>query len=218
MKIFILEDNVALAKNIQEYLKIKGIKSDIDFDGERGLEKIQTIHYDVLIIDINLPNKDWLTICRELRASWNTLPILMLTSRNTSKDVVVGLDAGADDYLGKPFDMEELISRIHALARRNSCNKEQIVTIKNVTVNLPQRTVERSWKPVTLSTLEFNLLKYLVQNRGIPVDRKTLFEEVWWDFDDHMFSRSVDVYIGYLRKKLGKTFIETKKWFGYVIK
>jgi len=103
----------------------------------------------------------------------------MLTSRNTSKDVVVGLDAGADDYLGKPFDMEELISRIHALTRRNSCNKEQTITIKNVTINLPQRTVERSGKPVSLSTLEFDLLKYLLQNRGIPVDRKTLFEEVW---------------------------------------
>lgn len=218
MKVFLLEDNVALAKNIQEYLKLKWIKVDIDFDGERGLEKIQTIHYDTLVLDINLPHKDWITICKELRASGNNIPILMLTSRNTSKDVVLGLDAGADDYLGKPFDMEELISRIHALTRRNSCNKEQIVTIKNVTVNLPQRTVERNWKPVSLSTLEFNLLKYLLQNRGIPVDRKTLFEEVRWDFDDHMFSRSVDVYIGYLRKKLGKTFIETKKWFGYVIK
>ena len=218
MKIFLLEDNVALAKNIQEYLKLKGIKVDIDFDGERGLQKLETNHYDLLILDINLPNKDGLTICKELREQWKTLPILMLTSRNTSKDVVVGLDAGADDYLGKPFDMEELISRIHALTRRNSCNKEQTITIKNVTINLPQRTVERSGKPVSLSTLEFDLLKYLLQNRGIPVDRKTLFEEVWWDFDDHMFSRSVDVYIWYLRKKLGKTFIETKKWFGYVIK
>lgn len=218
MKVFVLEDNVALAKNIQEYLKIKGVKSDIDFDGERGLQKIQNSHYDILILDINLPHKDGITICKELRNSGNTLPILMLTSRNTSKDVVVGLDAGADDYLGKPFDMEELISRIHALTRRNSCNKEQTITIKNVTINLPQRAVERSWKSVSLSTLEFDLLKYLLQNRGMPVDRKTLFEEVRWDFDDHMFSRSVDVYIGYLRKKLGKTFIETKKWFGYVIK
>ncbi len=218
MKVFVLEDNVALAKNIQEYLKIKGIKSDIDFDGERGLQKIENNHYDLLILDINLPKKDWITICKEIREQGNTIPILMLTSRNTSKDVVVGLDAGADDYLGKPFDMEELISRIHALTRRNSCNKEQSITIKNVTINLPQRTVERSWKQVSLSTLEFDLLKYLLQNRGMPIDRKTLFEEVRWDFDDHMFSRSVDVYIGYLRKKLGKTFIETKKWFGYVIK
>lgn len=144
MKVFLLEDNVPLAKNIQEYLKLKGIKVDIDFDGERGLEKIQTTNYDALVLDINLPHKDGITICKELRSSGNTLPILMLTSRNTSKDVVVGLDAGADDYLGKPFDMEELISRIHALTRRNSCNKEQIITIKNVTVNLPQRTVERS--------------------------------------------------------------------------
>ncbi len=218
MKAFLLEDNVALAKNIQEYLKLKWIKVDIDFDGERGLEKIQTHHYDVLVLDINLPKKDGITICEELRSSGNTIPIIMLTSRNTSKDVVIGLDAGADDYLGKPFTMEELISRIHALTRRNSCNKEQTITIKNVIINIPQRTVERSWKPVSLSTLEFDLLKYLLQNRWIPIDRKTLFEEVRWDFDEHMFSRSVDVYIGYLRKKLWKTFIETKKWFWYVIK
>lgn len=218
MQIFLLEDNVSLAKNIQEYLKIKWIKVDIDFDWERWMEKIQNSSYDVIILDINLPNKDWLTICKELRWSWINTPILMLTSRNTSKDIVIWLDSWADDYLGKPFDMEELISRVNALARRTSCNKEQIITIKNIIVNLPKRTVQRNWKDVSLSTLEFNLFKYLLKNRWIPVDRKTLFEEVWWDFDQHMFSRSIDVYIGYLRKKLGKTLIETKKWFWYLIK
>lgn len=218
MQIFLLEDNVSLAKNIQEYLKIKWIKVDIDFDWERGMQKMQDSHYDVIVLDINLPKKGGLTICKELRKLWNTTPIIMLTSRNTSKDIVVWLDSWADDYLGKPFDMEELISRINALARRNSCNKEQIITIKNIIVNLPKRTVKRSWRDVSLSTLEFNLLKYLLKNRWIPVDRKTLFEEVWWDFDQHMFSRSIDVYIGYLRKKLGKTLIETKKGFWYLIK
>lgn len=218
MKAFLLEDNVSLAKNIQEYAKIKWIKIDIDFDGERGMNTMQDNHYDVYILDINLPTKDGLTVCKELRDSGDTTPVLMLTSRNTSKDVVIGLDVGADDYLWKPFDMEELISRLNALTRRNTANKSQIITIKNITINLPQRIVERNGKNVKLSTLEFDLLKYLLQNRGVPVDRKTLFEKVWWDFDDHMFSRSVDVYIWYLRKKLGKTFIETKKWFGYLIK
>lgn len=218
MKAFLLEDNVSLAKNIQEYAKIKWIKIDIDFDGERGMKTMQDNHYDVYILDINLPTKDGLTVCKELRDSGDTTPVLMLTSRNTSKDVVIGLDVGADDYLWKPFDMEELISRLNSLTRRNTANKSQIVTIKNITINLPQRIVERNGKNIKLSTLEFDLLKYLLQNRGVPVDRKTLFEKVWWDFDDHMFSRSVDVYIGYLRKKLGKIFIETKKWFGYLIK
>lgn len=218
MKAFLLEDNVSLAKNIQEYAKIKWIKIDIDFDGERGIETMQNNHYDIYILDINLPKKDGLTICKELRNSGNTTPVLMLTSRNTPKDVVVWLDSWADDYLWKPFDMEELISRLNALTRRTNSNKSQIVTIKNISVNIPQRTVERNGKNVNLSTLEFDLLKYLLQNRWIPVDRKTLFENVWWDFDDHMFSRSVDVYIWYLRKKLGKTFIETKKWFGYLIR
>lgn len=218
MKVLIIEDNVILSKNIKEYLKIKGIKVDTDFDGARWMQKIIENNFDILILDINLPWKDGITICKELREKWNNIPILMLTSRNTTKDVVIWLNIWADDYLGKPFDLEELLSRIEALYRRNSPNKVNFIKIEDIEIDLLKRTVSKSWENIVMSTLEFDLLKYLIQNRWIPVDRKTLFEKVWGDFDAHMFSRSVDVYIWYLRKKLWEGFIETKKWFWYLIK
>lgn len=217
MKVLIIEDNVQLSKNIQEYLKIKWIKSETDFDWNRWFQKVLNEHYDLLILDINLPWKDGMQICQELRQKWNNIPILMLTSRNTTKDVISGLNIGADDYLWKPFDLEELVSRIEALYRRTASNKLNFVKLNNIEVDLNKRTVIKDWNLIELSTLEFDLLKYLVQHRWEPVDRKTLFENVWWDFDGHMFSRSVDVYIWYLRKKLWEDLIETKKWFWYVI-
>lgn len=115
MKILIVEDNRILAKNIREYLTLKSFGAEVAFDGIIGKERATSEHFDVIILDINLPGKDGLTLCRELREAGNNTPVLFLTSRNTSKDVVTGLNIGADDYLGKPFDFEELISRIQAL-------------------------------------------------------------------------------------------------------
>lgn len=206
-----------LAKNIEEYLAIKSIKAETVIDGVYALMKIAENYYDVIVLDINLPGKDGLTICRELRVAGNNTPIIMLTSRNASKDVVTGLDAGADDYLGKPFDLDELVSRLEALYRRNSQNKSEIITLGDVEIDVKNRVVTRAGENVSLSTLEFNLLKYLAQNRGTPVDRATLFEKVWGDFDGHMFSRTVDMYVSYVRKKLGEQIIETRKGFGYLI-
>lgn len=143
--------------------------------------------------------------------------MLFLTSRNTSKDVVTGLGVGADDYLGKPFDFEELISRIQALGRRNSPNKTTTIQIGDIRIDTTKRLVMRNVQSIELSTKEFDLLQYLVQNRGTPIDRQALLEHVWGEFDAYMFSRTVDVHISTLRKKLGKDIIETRKGFGYVI-
>lgn len=218
MKVLLIEDNAALSKNIIEYLKLKWIKAEHSFDSVSGMQKIQNNHYDILILDINIPGwKDWLQICRELREKWNNISIIMLTSRNTTKDVIEGLNIWADDYLGKPFDMEELVSRLEALYRRNAVNKSNTIILWDIEIDTQKRSVEKNWENITLSTLEFDLLKYLAQNRWVPVDRKTLFEKVWWDFDWHMLSRTVDMYISYLRKKLWDDIIETKKWFWYLI-
>lgn len=217
MKVLIVEDNRVLAKNIKEYLWLKLIKSDIAFDGIMWEKEITENHYDVIIMDINLPGKDWLTLCKELRERWIATPILMLTSRNTTNDVVIGLNLWADDYLWKPFSFEELISRLEALNRRNVTNKNTSLDILDLEIDTVKRQVKKNWEFVKLSTLEFDLLKYLVQNRWTPQDRKSIFENVWWDFDEHMFSRSVDVYIGYLRKKLWENLIKTQKWFWYII-
>ncbi|MFA6090468.1 MAG: response regulator transcription factor [Candidatus Gracilibacteria bacterium] len=217
MKILIIEDNRILAKNIREYLTLKSFQADVAFDGIMGKEKILKENFDVIILDINLPGKDGLTLCRELREEGNNTPVLFLTSRNTSKDVVTGLNIGADDYLGKPFDFEELISRIQALSRRNISNKTTLIHIGNITIDTTKRLVTKDSQTIELSTKEFDLLQYLAQNRGIPVDRQVLLEKVWGEFDAYMFSRTVDVHISTLRKKLGESIIETKKGFGYVV-
>jgi len=165
MKVLIVEDNVALSKNIVEYLKIKWIKAESVYNGISWLQKINENHYDVVILDINLPGKDGLEICKELRENWNNVPVIILTSRNTTKDVVGWLNTGADDYLGKPFDFEELISRLEALYRRTAVNKSNIITIENIEIDAQKRTVTKNWEELKLSNLEFDLLKYLAQNR-----------------------------------------------------
>ena len=218
MKVLIIEDNIALSKNTAEYLKLKWIKSDVCRDWVSWFKAILENHYDVIILDINLPWKDGLQICKETREIWISTPIIMLTSRNTSKDTVFGLNIWADDYLWKPFDLEELVSRLEALYRRTATNKSSIISINDLEIDLSKRIVKKNLQIVELSTLEFDLLKFLVQNKWKPIDRKTLFENVWWDFEDHLFSRSIDVYISSLRKKLWNDLIETRKWFWYLIK
>lgn len=131
--------------------------------------------------------------------------------------MVTGLNIGADDYLGKPFDFEELISRIQALGRRSIANKTTMIQIGDVVIDTTKRLVTKNSEHIELSTKEFDLLHYLVQNRGAPVDRQELLEHVWGEFDAYMFSRTVDVHISTLRKKLGDGIIETRKGFGYVV-
>ncbi|MDD4151305.1 MAG: response regulator transcription factor [Candidatus Gracilibacteria bacterium] len=217
MKILLVEDNAILAKNIREYLKIKGMNVETELYGDRAYQKILDTYYDVVLLDINLPVKDGISILKDLRRLRNNTPIIMLTSRNTTRDVVAGFTSGADDYISKPFDMEELISRIEAMYRRTAVNKSNNLEVNGINIDLEKRLVKRGEEIIELSKLEFDLLKYFAQNRGVPVDRKTLFEKVWGDFDEHMFSRTVDVYISYLRKKFGPDFIETKKGFGYLV-
>ena len=217
MKVLIIEDNRVLAKNIREYLTLKSFHTEVAFDGITGKEKAMNEYFDVIILDINLPGKDGLTLCRELREEGNNIPVLFLTSRNNPKDVVTGLNIGADDYLGKPFDFEELISRILSLGRRNSPNKNTLICIGDIETDTSKRLVTKKSKVIELSAKEFDLLQYLIQNRGTPVNRQEILEKVWGEFDAYAFSRTIDVHISTLRKKLGKDFIETRKGFGYVV-
>lgn len=218
MKVLIVEDTQELATGLARYLSLKDIQAEVSFDGKEGLYKAATKYYDAIILDINLPEKDGLTVCRELREKEKNVPIIMLTSRSSNDDVITGLDAGADDYLVKPFDYEVLVARLHALTRRELKNKStQSVTIGKYSLDLEKMQVMLWEEEIHLSQLEFNLLKYFAQNKGKAIDRQELYEKVWGEFDgDFMFSKTVDVYIGYLRKKLGRDIVETKKWFGYV--
>lgn len=202
MKVLIVEDTQELATGLARYLSLKDIQAEVSFDGKEGLYKAATKYYDAIILDINLPEKDGLTVCRELREKEKNVPIIMLTSRSSNDDVITGLDAGADDYLVKPFDYEVLVARLHALTRRELKNKStQSVTIGKYSLDLEKMQVMLWEEEIHLSQLEFNLLKYFAQNKGKAIDRQELYEKVWGEFDgDFMFSKTVDVYIGYLRK------------------
>ena len=219
MKALIVEDNEILSRNLVRFLSLKDIQSDVSFDWKDWLYKASINFYDVVILDINLPEMDWLEICRNLREKGKDVPIIMLTSRSTKTDVIEWLEMWADDYLSKPFDYDVLIARIKTLTRRNLKNKSNTkITINEYLIDLQEIQVYKWDEKIKLSTLEFNLFKYLSQNKWKVVSRQEMYEHVWWEFDwDFMFSKTVDVYIWYLRKKLGKELIETKKWFWYII-
>lgn len=218
MKVLIIEDTQDLAAGLARFLATKDIHADISFDGKAWLYKASTKYYDAIILDINLPEKDGLQVCRELREKEKDVPIIMLTSRSSKQDIVTGLESGADDYLVKPFDYDILVARLEALTRRNLKNKSTaILKLAGYTIDIEKAEVSKGKDTIHLSHLEFDLLKYFAQNKGKIIDRKELYEKVWGEFEgDFMFSKTVDVYIWYLRKKLWKEIIETKKWFWYV--
>lgn len=177
-------------------------------------------YYDVILLDINLPGMDGLEFCEQYRKKGKDTPIIMLTSRSTKGDIVTGLNQWADDYLTKPFDYDELLARLYTLTRRGMKQKSTSSLVAwDYTIDLEKIEVSDGEKLIKLSNLEFNLLKYFAQNNGRVIDRQELYEKVWWEFDgDFMFSKTVDVYIGYLRKKLGRELIETKKGAGYILR
>jgi len=233
MKILIIEDNQDLATWLARYLSAKDIHSEISFDGEDWLHKAVTKYYDAIILDINLPGKSGLEVCEELRKKEKDVPVIMLTSRSSKEDIIVWLDSGADDYLVKPFDYDILVARLEALTRRNLKNKstaelhiwEYTLDLEKIEVRksdailspLDKGRIERGGEFIHLSHLEFELLKYFAQNKQRTIDRQELYEKVWWEFSwDFMFSKTVDVYIGYLRKKLWRDIVETKKWHWYI--
>ena len=220
MKILIIEDTQELATSLVRFLSVKAIQADMSLSWEDGIYKASSKYYDAIILDINLPGKDGLEVCRELREKEKDTPVIMLTSRSGKEDIIEWLDAGADDYLIKPFDYDVLIARLHALTRRSLKNKSTtLLSLWAYDIDLEKVEIRYSWEETSihLSSLEFDLLKYFAQNKGRLIDRQELYEKVWGEFEgDFMFSKTVDVYIGYLRKKLGKDIIETKKWHGYI--
>jgi DNA-binding response OmpR family regulator len=196
---------------------------DVAHDGETGLEMALSEIYDALVIDWMLPAKDGVQLIRELRTEHSNSPILMLTARGELPERVEGLNAGADDYLGKPFAFAELIARLRALARRGERPlREPIVTIGGVRIDFAARTVSRDGEPVELSPREFALLETLVRNRGRILSRDQLLERVW-GYDTDPQSNVVDLYVHYLRRKLDQdgsqlaSLIRTVRGSGYVI-
>jgi DNA-binding response OmpR family regulator len=221
MKILIVEDETDLAEIIKEGLEKQSFAVDICFDGEEGFFMAETYAYDAVILDIMLPLMDGLTLLKKLRAKKVRVPVLMLTARGTMADKVKGLDTGADDYLAKPFEFPELISRLKAIIRRSRGEASPVISIDDLTIDMNARSVKKNNKEVKLSSREYNILLHLALNRGRVISRSSLTEHIY-DIDFDLDSNIIDVYINYLRNKIdkgsGKKLIHTVRGEGYMIK
>jgi DNA-binding response OmpR family regulator len=223
MRILIVEDEEKLALALKRGLERKGYAVDCAFDGEEGEYQIETgaEDYDLIILDIMLPKKDGMEVCREIRAKNINLPVLMLTARDKTEDKVLGLDSGADDYLVKPFSFEELLARIRALLRRPKELFPEELKIRDITMNCATRKVFKKGREIPLTTKEFSLLEFLMRNVNQVVNREQIIAHVW-DYDFDSFSNVVDVHIKNLRKKLEdkgeEKLIETIRGAGYRLK
>ena len=217
MRILLVEDEQGVARFIKKGLEEEGFSVDHAGDGEGGLELAALGGYDVMIVDVMLPGMDGMVLCRRLRSSGNQTPILMLTVRSHIKDKVAGLDAGADDYLTKPFSFEEFLARVRALMRRRG---QEIVSLTcgNLVLNAVERRTEIDHTPMELRPKEFAVLEFLLRNQGRPTSRTRILENVWgYDFDPA--TNILDVHIARLREKLesagAQVRIRTVRGVGY---
>jgi DNA-binding response OmpR family regulator len=218
MKILTIEDDRKIASFVQKGLKEHGYVVDLCHDGDAGFDLASTETYDVILLDIMLPGRDGLSILRGLREQKNTVPVILLTARSGLNERVEGLNLGADDYLPKPFFMEELIARITAVSRRASGEQLSVIHQGSLTLNLITRDIRRNQETLELTSREFNLLELLMRSPGRVYSRTQLLEHVWgYDFDPQ--TNVVDVYIRRLRNKIDDagtaSFIETVRGVGY---
>jgi len=216
MRILLIEDEKRLSDAVKKGLVENGFAVDQAFDGEEGEYLSQNEPYDLIVLDIMLPKVDGLTICKNLRKSGIKTPILMLTARTTVEDKVAGLDAGADDYLTKPFSFLELKSRVHALIRRNNKEVTPVVKIANLELDPVKRSVKRGKDVISLTPKEFSILEFLMRHKNEVVTRTMIIEHVW-DYNFENMSNVVDVFMASLRKKVGNKLIRTVHGVGYKI-
>lgn len=218
-KILVIEDEENIASFIKMELVYEGYEVDNSYDGKEGLEKALNGKYDLIILDLMIPSLNGLEVCRRVRKVKN-IPIIMLTARDSVMDKVSGFQMGADDYVVKPFAIEELLARIEALLRRVNNNSELInlIEFKDIVINIESRTVECNGNQINLTTKEYELLLYLVKNKNKVLTRDYLIENIWgYDYDGE--NNVVDVYIRHLRSKLNRgDYIQTVRGVGYVIR
>jgi two-component system response regulator MprA len=219
--ILIVEDDPAVRESLERALGFEGYAIDTARDGGLALTALRETSYDVIVLDVMMPHVDGIEVCKRLRSSGDRTPILMLTAKVAVGDRVEGLDAGADDYLTKPFALDELLARIRALLRRSEGDVSAVLRFDDMTIDLGARTVHRGDDPIDLTKTEFDLLELLARAPGIVLDRDTIYEEIW-GIDFITSSNSLDVYIGYLRRKLedgGRSrLVHTVRGVGYVLR
>ena len=223
MKILVVEDEEKLALGLKAGLEHQGFSVDYLMDGEKGETRIRTCRgdYDMVILDLMLPGKNGFEVCRDVRLAGVTLPILILTARDSTEDKVLALNNGADDYLVKPFSFDELVARMHALLRRPLVTLPEELTVGDLVLNPVTREVRRDKEKIELTLKEFELLQYLMRHPNQVMGREDIFAHIW-DFADTSLSNVIDVHIKNLRRKIDDKhdakLLETIRGIGYTIK
>lgn len=223
-RILLAEDDRAVRESVSRALRLEGYEVMAVPDGAAALEHLRlSQNVDLLIADVSMPGVDGLSLTRVIRAEGNRVPVLMLTARQSSADRVAGLDAGADDYVVKPFDLDELFARVRALLRRVAYDApppaDHALTLADLRIDTAARRVWRGEREIDLSRTEFDLLEYLVRNQGIVLDHSRIYEQIW-QYDFGPDSKNLTVYIGYLRRKTEEAgeprLVHTVRGVGYV--
>ncbi|MEI7519073.1 MAG: response regulator transcription factor [Mycobacteriaceae bacterium] len=224
MRILVVDDDRAVRESLRRSLSFNGYTVDLAEDGVEALEAITNERPDALVLDVMMPRLDGLEVCRQLRSTGDDLPILVLTARDSVSERVSGLDAGADDYLPKPFALEELLARLRALLRRTGPEEGgdgAVMTFVDLTLDPSTREVHRGTRPISLTRTEFSLLEMLIANPRRVLTRSRILEEVW-GFDFPTSGNALEVYVGYLRRKTeaeGESrLIHTVRGVGYVLR
>ena len=220
MRILVVEDEHKIANSIKKGLEQESFAVDVAYTGNDGYDLASSENYDLIILDVMLPEISGIEICKKLRKENNHTPILMLTARGQVSDKVEGLNSGADDYLTKPFAFEELLARIKALSRRPKNSTGSIYNVEDLSLDTLTYEVKRGTQKINLSSKEFSLLEYLMRNAGQVLSKDSIIEHVW-DYDADVLPNTVEVFVGYLRGKIDKGFsrplIHTVRGFGYRI-
>ena len=222
MRILIIEDERDLNNVISKHLRKKGYSTDSAYDGEEGLDFLEFGNYDLIILDVMMPRLDGYQFIEKIREDKNFTPVLMLTAKSLVENKVKALDLGADDYLVKPFDFEELLARVRAMIRRNYGKVSNDLKVDDLILNIANKTVSRDNINIELTAKEYSILEYLVQNKNRIITREQIKDNVW-GFDYEGESNVIDVLIKNIRKKIDvgsskKSIIQTKRGVGYVVK
>jgi two-component system, OmpR family, response regulator MprA len=221
VRVLVVDDEPQLRRALERALKLEGYEVALANDGEEALRSVGTGPLDAIVLDVLMPKLDGLEVCRELRARGDDTPVLMLTARDAVQDRVDGLDAGADDYVVKPFALEELLARLRALLRRTNGDGTEALSYVDLSLNPATREVRRGERSIELTKTEFSLLEHLMRHPRLVLTRSQLFEAVWgYDFGPR--SNSLEVYIGYLRRKTEEggepRLIQTVRGVGYSLR
>ena len=219
MRVLLAEDDVYLSAMLAKGLREHAYAVDVAADGDAAVYQVAVNEYDLVILDVLMPGRDGFSVCREIRRRGLTMPVLMLTARDAVSDRIAGLDAGADDYLPKPFDFSELLARMRALLRRARDIRSEEITVGDLVVDTRGQVARRAGNTISLTTKEYALLEYLAQNAGRVVGRADICAHVWDDNHDP-FSNAIEVYIGRLRRKVDgerAPLIHTRRGAGYML-